>query len=403
MTILETCNEVLKRIDQTEWQLIWPGFKPVAFCLYNEEKAYLFNHPMIVSDQESFYSFDREKQFVGDTLILYKDYPTAIVNVDKYDCPNHIYSILVHELFHGYQSMMNDKRFPDELQGVRYPLCLKNINLRLKERSNLYNAYMEKDPNKKRELLQTFLSYREQRKGLLDDVIEYEFFVETFEGPAWFAEVKAYQQVSSSPLLEVLKPYREAFFDYSGLNLHHRRSCYSSGLFLCLILEEMAPGWEVAFMHSHHSLSDFFMQAIGLEVKEVIGLDLSILPEAELIYEAGKLEKHKKFAEFYQNGSFQLIIEGNMRATFFDPINMICIEDQVLHQYFIEISINGKDYLIHQPALVRFDNNMLDVKELHVNLKWKPVFHHGMLFIDEIGEIKGEYAEDGSSFYLTVQ
>jgi len=77
-------DELKEKIDQTDWQAFWPGFKPVAYCIYDHEKIYLFNHPVLPGSFEKPYSFPWNEQFVGDTLILYKDYPTAIVNVERY-------------------------------------------------------------------------------------------------------------------------------------------------------------------------------------------------------------------------------------------------------------------------------------------------------------------------------
>jgi hypothetical protein len=112
----------------------WPKFKLVAFALYNRENVYLYNHPKFPSQTKPYSYFKWNKQFNGaNTLILYEDYPTAIVNLDYYDDIESIYSIVIHELFHGFQHLKEEKRFPNEMLGITYPLLEKNVEIRNRE------------------------------------------------------------------------------------------------------------------------------------------------------------------------------------------------------------------------------------------------------------------------------
>ena len=42
---------------------------------------------------------------------MYEEYPTAIVNMDHYEEYEGLFSILVHELFHGYQYIKEKNGF----------------------------------------------------------------------------------------------------------------------------------------------------------------------------------------------------------------------------------------------------------------------------------------------------
>ena len=54
--------------------------------VYDKNNVYLFNHPKFIT--QSSYApkiLKWNQQFVGNTLILYDDYPTAIVDMDLFE------------------------------------------------------------------------------------------------------------------------------------------------------------------------------------------------------------------------------------------------------------------------------------------------------------------------------
>src|SRR5699024_1069312 len=171
----------------------WTGFVPVAYALFDKEFVNLFNHPKLIYSSYTHYQIlERDDQFMSCTLILYDDYPTAIVDLELYHNYASLYSILVHELFHGFQYIKGEKRFADETMGITYPLSKENIQLRSQERLYLYRAVLEKDRVKKRQYLATFISLREKRGNLIDEYLVYENLIETIEGPAWYVELRSF-------------------------------------------------------------------------------------------------------------------------------------------------------------------------------------------------------------------
>lgn len=152
--------QLMDEINTTITNRYWEGFKPVAYAIYNEEKVFLFNHPNYMSKFPTFVVLSWDDRFVGDTLILFEDYPTAIVNFDIISDFAELFSLLIHELFHGYQHLQGEKRFPDEILGITYPLTRENIELRNRERISLYRAVLS---NQEEEIIQ-FFSIREKRK-----------------------------------------------------------------------------------------------------------------------------------------------------------------------------------------------------------------------------------------------
>jgi hypothetical protein len=122
----------------------WPGFELVAYAIYDKSKVYLFNHPKFSNNPSCTYHILKwDTEFTADTIIMYEEYPTAIVNMDHYKEYEDLFSMIVHELFHGYQYIKDEKRFPDEMMGITYPLSKENVELRNQERANLYCAMLE--------------------------------------------------------------------------------------------------------------------------------------------------------------------------------------------------------------------------------------------------------------------
>ncbi|WP_041053847.1 hypothetical protein [Jeotgalibacillus campisalis] len=401
MEMEQVCAEIRKKVIETNWSRLWPGFKPVAYCIYNQEKVYLFNHPAFQNLDGQAVVFDWEEQFVGDTLILYKDYPTAIVRWDQNTFVNDLYQVLVHEIFHGYQTIIDEKWFPDELTGVCYPLLVENIDLRMKERKLLNEAYKEKNPVKKMQCLQAFRFFRTRREAILKQDIEYEYLMESVEGPAYYVKFQAANHMDDTSAEKCLQFYRQMLLDPQKTNLHLRKSCCISGLFICLLMDQLDEKWKDIFVDSDLTLYEFFSLYIDSPL-QVNAKERRASEEACQAYEYVYQQKNKKIQEFSNSSGYKLTIEGDMRATFFDPINMVNVGNKLLHRYFVKLQINQKDYLINQPALIYYSDNILHFNRLQLNLTQKPVLMNGFISIEGIGSIPGSYKEDGRSLHLTV-
>ena len=121
----------------------WPQFNAVAYAIYNDNEVLLFNHPKC--KESDYITFPKTNEFNACTIILFEDFPTAIVDVRLYPQFNETYAIIIHELFHGYQYTYGESRFPNELVGIDYSLCEKNISLRIEERIALHQALQTKE------------------------------------------------------------------------------------------------------------------------------------------------------------------------------------------------------------------------------------------------------------------
>lgn len=379
----------------------WPGFESVAYAPFDNDYVYLFNHPKMKNDpHNNFQIFNRDDQFNGCTLILYDNYPTAIVDLKLYKEYASLYSILVHELFHGFQFKKGEKRFANELLGITYPLTTENVELRIQERDILYKAVMEEDPLKKKLLINHFISLREKRAMIIHDYLSYESFVETIEGPAFYVELKSFTDKSSQAYDVVLKKYGQDLIDHTESISHIRRSCYSSGLFICLLLDEFMPDWKEKFWETEDTIYDLLKQIPG-KINQVDHIEIS--PKTEQIINYTLDKRNSSIKTFEQQKGFHILIEGKIIAKSFDPMNMVLFEDKLLHKNFLNVEINEKSYLVQQPVIAYFKDKIQNITKLHLILENKPVENADSLVIDSLGSIKGKYINREGIYYLYVQ
>ncbi|MGE7920827.1 hypothetical protein ACQKM9_18100 [Viridibacillus sp. NPDC093762] len=405
MPMTNYINRIIEELVEAKLENYWPDFEMVAYALYDNCNVYLYNHPKFKGNQQNAYQIlKRDEQFNGCTLILYEEYPTAIVDLQLYEDYEGLFSILVHELFHGYQYIKGENRFPDEILGVTYPLSEENVQLRNLERINLYNALLEKNTLKKKEFLNTFIELKEKRATKINEYLIYENLIETVEGPAWYVELKAYEEKSSLAYGSVLQNYGQSLINKYESTSNIRRSCYSSGLFMCLLLDELSPGWEEGFLSTEETLYDYFKRLSGNFIKsnQIDHIEIEISSETEEVIIFTLENRKKEFKKFNEQKGILLSIEGEIIAKSFDPMNIIFLEDKLLHKNFIKVRINNEDYMLQQQVITDFKGRLQDIKKLHLILKDKPIENIDSLVVEGVGEIKGRYLKEGNNYHLFV-
>ncbi|MGG0410859.1 hypothetical protein [Peribacillus simplex] len=395
-------NRIAEDLVKAKLENYWPGFELVAYALYDKRNVYLFNHPKFSNNPQCAYQILKwDVQFTGDTIIIYEEYPTAIVNMESYEEYEDLYSILVHELFHGYQYIKDEKRFPDEMMGITYPLSKENVELRNQERTNLYRALLENNIMKKEQYLNAFIALREKRADMIEEYLTYEKLIETIEGPAWYVELRAYSEKSPLDYHSVLKKYAQQLINKCESTSSIRRSCYSSGLFMCLLLEEHSPGWMESFFDIEDTLYDLLKQQSG-DYMEYSIADVTISPETEEVVNFAIEKRTKAFEEFNKQAGIHLYIEGEITAKSFDPMNIIPLEDRLLHKSFIKVRMNNEDFLIQQPVIAHVDNRIQNINKLHLILEKRPIENMDSLTIDGVGEIKGRYKKQENMLHVLI-
>jgi len=366
--------------DLTDLTQYWPGFEAVSFAFYDHEKVHLYRHPQF-SEQVLLWN----EEFIGDTLILFEGNPTAIVSLDRHKDVESLCSILAHELFHGYQYVKGEKRFPNEMLGISYPILEENVELRNQERLHLYHALIASSGEERAKLLQKFVSIRERRTTLLGEYIQYETNLETVEGPAWYVELKVFVDKSSLPYEKVVERYSDYLLNKKDASLHLRRSCCSSGLFISLLLDELTPDWKESFFESNLTLYDLLKKYIDLPISQIN--EVSISNDTKTIVELVKHRKEAEFKEFEAKKGYHLVLEGNMKSTLIDPMNIVKSGNKLLHKNFLKVKVGENEYLFQQPVVAYTNENSRVISKLHVILEEKPVEKDDFLMLKDLGEI----------------
>lgn len=393
-------NQISLDLVEKNLENYWAGFELVAYALYDNSSVYLFNHPKYKNNQQCKYQIlERDEQFNGCTIIMYKEYPTAIVDLELYGNYEELYSILVHELFHGFQYIKGEKRFADETLAITYPLIRENVELRNQERSILFNALFEIDFNKKKQYINTFIAIREKRASSINNYLLFENLIETIEGPAWYVELKAYSNKSNLEYNHILEKYGEHLIDKNASTLNIRKSCYSSGLVICLLLDDLLPDWKENFWGKEETIYDLLKQIS--HNTELIS-DPEINSETEKVINFVKQDRRKTLDNFEEQKGIHLYIQGEITAKSFDPMNIVSIEDRLLHRNFLKVRINNEDYLIKQPVIAYCRGGLQNITKLHLILNDKPIENNDFLTVDGIGVIRGRYEKKGKDLHLYV-
>ena len=171
-----------KIIDTVDFSLLWDGFTPLRFAVYNEEECF-FDGKFI----------PKTEAFMANTAIMYKGEYIAIWNVIEEIDLEVLASKMIHEMFHAYQMNNKESRFPNELEAlVKYNYSVENLSVKMEENrliSKLMENFNEAD-------FESLLSLRKYRLLNYEYEYRYESAVEQIEGSAEYVELNALKQIS---------------------------------------------------------------------------------------------------------------------------------------------------------------------------------------------------------------
>lgn len=391
-------DTVLNNISNERFENYWEGFKPVAFAIFDDRDVFLFNHPKC--NEERYIKLVKTEEFHACTCILFEEVPTAIVDTTLYDSFEVIYSLIVHESFHVFQHLSEESRYPNETVGFNYPIDFKNIQLRILERKRLFEAFTSTESIEKQKKINEFITLRDMRTELFPDYVEYENSVETIEGPALYVEYQALTDISYINE-EIIKHFSEQLLDNNISNLNIRISCYNSGLFLCLLLDDISENWKVKFSKSKLGLYHFLKNANNYTSAELTIPDNA--EEVTRIVNSALSDKLNIFEHFYKSDGIKLTISGAIKLIGFDPMNITQLDGQSLHHNFLSFKIMNKSYFIKQPVCTTYESDFRDVQLIELFLNQPPLHIGDRLIIDNFGEIEGSViSEERSSIHIMV-
>jgi len=182
MNLEEIYYGTRKIIESVDFSLLWDGFTPLRFAVYNEEECF-FDGKFI----------PKTEAFMANTAIKYKGEYIAIWNINEEIDLEVLASKMIHEMFHAYQMKNKESRFPNEMEAlVKYNYSVPNLSVKMEENrliSNLMENFNEAD-------FKSLLSLRKYRLLNYKYEYRYESAVEQIEGSAEYVELNALKQIS---------------------------------------------------------------------------------------------------------------------------------------------------------------------------------------------------------------
>lgn len=224
--------QVKSYIDTIDFSKLWNGFAPLKFALYTADACYFDGAYMPKTDE-----------FIANTSILFEGEWIAIWNVQEEMDPIVLASKMVHEMFHGFQQMHGECRFPDELDALYHSQYdAEYLSLKLQENHLLRDLSKQFDADTFRELLQI----RKYRSVRFPYAYHYESCVEQIEGCANFVELQCLKQLSAELFEKKRSAIQERITDPANL-LPIRVICYDIGALLLSVMADNRIAFDRGF------------------------------------------------------------------------------------------------------------------------------------------------------------
>lgn len=219
----ELYYEVNKYIKLLDFNKLWNGFKPLKFALYNDKECF-FDGEFI----------EKTNDFLANTSIRYNDEVIAIWNVVEEIDPILLTSKIIHEMFHGFQTINNESRFPNELDALyNYKYTNDNLSVKLIENKIISELIDRFDIDK----FNYLLGVRKYRFNNYNYEYLYESKIEQIEGSACYVELNVLKQLSNELYLNKLNSMKKRVVNPNNL-LPIRIISYDIGALLLTILKE---------------------------------------------------------------------------------------------------------------------------------------------------------------------
>lgn len=257
MNLKRTYYELKAIIDNLDFSSLWTGFKPLKFALYNDEECF-FNGQFI----------PKTDAFIANTSIQYEGEYIAIWYLTQEVDMDILASKIIHEMFHGFQMLHQESRFPDDLEAlITYEYSKDNLSIKLTENNLIKQLLKDFDPGQFNKLLY-LRHYR-----LLHFPFEYlyESAVEQIEGTASFVELNTLLQIAPDKYRQQIKEMVSKITEPSNL-FPIRIISYSIGALIFLLLKKHQ-------LYSFEFFSDETITTSMLKGSPIYSDALPIFPE----------------------------------------------------------------------------------------------------------------------------
>ena len=238
MKLDELYDRIHDAVLSLNYEEIWRGFSPLKFALYDDESCF-FDGAYI----------EKTDDFCANTSIAYKGEQIAIWKVEGDPDITVLTSKIVHEMFHGYQTVKGWDCWADESEALyRYRYNIENLTIRMRENELLVSLSDRFDPAVYKELL----SHRKLRSEKFPYEYSYECKVEEIEGSATYVEQMVLRQLDKSAAAGMTARMRSVITDPECL-FPIRISSYFTG---ALLINAMVASGDYYFSSANRPVID---------------------------------------------------------------------------------------------------------------------------------------------------
>lgn len=398
----EIILKLKNKLSNNNFNYYWEGFNSLPIAIYNKFEVYLTNFDELPKDyyiEDGIAIGKRTKDFNANTVIELNGQYVGIWDLDTLNEMidiDDLYAGMVHEMFHGYQMEMNDKRFANESIKFMYNFNNESLALRIKEREYLLKAAFEEEENKKLEYINEFINIREHRETITGKNIKYEYGIESIEGTATYVEYKALQNETKLPCKYLIAKYGKELIENNEIS-KFRDSCYFSGVFIAFILDDICENWQADYTRSGLYLYDYLKKQVKWAPKEV---KPEINAYVNCIIRNYNELREKDLKAFYINGGFHIVLEGQFDISCFDPMNITSLDGKLLHKHFV--GLNNK-YFIENKVITTYEDNPFNATSVEFFVQDIPKIIEDGISIQGIGELKGKVANNNRDYIIRLK
>jgi len=330
-------NQITNNIKKIDFKKLWKDFEAVAFALYNSEQVY-FEKEVIPYDQ----------RFIGNTTIKYNDNQIAIWNLPNTENVDIdiLTSKIIHEMFHAYQMINSEKRWPNEYHALDYSYSVDNLTQKYAETSILIEAYK----NQSYKHFLEFIKMRQTRQHRFPEEVIYEQKIETVEGMANFIELQALKQLDNqkytSELDKIINSLtkEESYIPIRMLSYH-----------IGVLIMETAHLLGLDLDHNISNNKTPLVQLLDLPITE------NFDGHQSTTFDYAKIEGYKKNIE---KSISNVLLHFSSETTFteikgLDPLNTFKIDDKIYFKHFVMYEITGEIKFIMGSSVANLNTNKI--------------------------------------------
>ncbi len=346
MDLEKTWHALDAAVSSLDFEKIWPGFRPLKFALYDSGKCFFDGRWVEKTDA-----------FTANTSIEYEGEQIAIWMLQEELDLSVLASKIVHEMFHGFQTLEGWTCWPDEMEALfRYAYGAENLALKLRENELLAELSEGFGQAAFRELL----SLRKLRQEKYPYEFSYEIRTEEIEGTAHYVEWQVLKQLDEDRA-ETFAGRMRSFLTKPENLFPVRISCYQSG---ALMIHALRSAGLYDFGAPVRPVLPEILKDVFPAGTDIPGLDgkLKIMGDAVRAYE----EETERIVRSALERD-ETVLEGPLGIRYVNIYDARCWKGYLTSTYFLMYREGEEDRMISGDFVIR----MRDEKTIDRVYRWK--------------------------------